>query len=81
MPRGPCVRLTGERRIAPAANLLFIITTAKSRSRNDAKHHALAWEGRTLPDISVTRICLVTEELSYAKGSGGIGGAFHELVH
>ena len=33
-----------------------------------------------MPDISVTRICLVTEELSYAKGSGGIGGAFHELA-
>ena len=26
------------------------------------------------------RICLVTEELSFGKGSGGIGGAFHELA-
>lgn len=26
------------------------------------------------------RICLVTEELSYGKGTGGIGGAFHELA-
>jgi glycosyltransferase involved in cell wall biosynthesis len=26
------------------------------------------------------RICLVTEELSYGRGSGGIGGAFHELA-
>jgi glycosyltransferase involved in cell wall biosynthesis len=30
-------------------------------------------------DISC-RICLVTEELSFGKGSGGIGGAFHELA-
>jgi hypothetical protein len=27
-----------------------------------------------------SRICLVTEELSFGKGSGGIGGAFHELA-
>jgi glycosyltransferase involved in cell wall biosynthesis len=33
-----------------------------------------------LPDSSGTRICLVTEELSFGKGSGGIGGAFHELA-
>lgn len=33
-----------------------------------------------MPDNSGTRICLVTEELSYGKGSGGIGGAFHELA-
>lgn len=26
------------------------------------------------------RICLVTEELSFGKGAGGIGGAFHELA-
>ena len=26
------------------------------------------------------RVCLVTEELSYGKGTGGIGGAFHELA-
>jgi hypothetical protein len=25
------------------------------------------------------RVALVTEELSYGPGSGGIGGAFHEL--
>jgi glycosyltransferase involved in cell wall biosynthesis/GT2 family glycosyltransferase len=30
-------------------------------------------------DVS-SRICLVTEELSFGKGSGGIGGAFHELA-
>ena len=40
----------------------------------------MAWEGRTLPDNRGTSICLVTEELSYGKGSGGIGGAFHELA-
>ena len=28
----------------------------------------------------VPRICLVTEELSFGKGAGGIGGAFHELA-
>jgi glycosyltransferase involved in cell wall biosynthesis len=33
-----------------------------------------------LPDSRGARICLVTEELSYGKGSGGIGGAFHELA-
>ncbi len=26
------------------------------------------------------RICLVTEELAFGKGAGGIGGAFHELA-
>jgi glycosyltransferase involved in cell wall biosynthesis len=26
------------------------------------------------------RICLVSEELAFGKGSGGIGGAFHELA-
>lgn len=78
-PRRSCSP-DAQEALQPDANDLFIILTARSRSRNDTTHHSLPWEGRALPDNGGTRICLVTEELSYGKGSGGIGGAFHELA-
>jgi hypothetical protein len=37
-------------------------------------------EGQNVPDGAIARVCLVTEELSYGRGAGGIGGAFHELA-